>query len=453
MCEVRNVMARSIIAGIGDIDEIRLYRASKILATASKLLDHDIQDIPPELVIDVYYSFYAPLPVIEEDAAELLETGDPYDATRYTVVSMLLSNVNLWRLKPFTTGDSLTSLIASASFIEKLSKYLPQAERPTQRTGAKQGESGSGGSGKTSSMREQEIRQAVEKALEAAANDVKTAKSIKQLIAKMGIGKTSILEFDDTAEEIIKLARTTDISRILDRVEGIKVASSRNRHSSKSPRGWIEGVEYGSDLERIHPSQLALPEEYLYSAMADNRLLLYTKKMDLTRGPIYVLLDKSGSMVGSKIDWARAVAVALFKKSVEENRTFYARFFDSVAYQPIVMRPRSKPREIVKLLSYLARVRAGGGTDITRATSAAVDDILSIGSRAREDRVSDIILITDGEDKVSVDIIRRILKRGNVRLHTVMIQGDNPYLRAASYRYMIVKKLAGSEALKVLDFD
>ncbi len=447
-------MPRSIIAGIGDIDEIRLYRASKILNTASKLLDNDLADqIPPELVIDVYYSFYAPLPVVEDDAVELLETGDPFDATRYTVITMLLSNVNLWRLKPFTTSDPLTSLIASASFIEKLSRYLPQSERPTQRTGARQGESGTGGSGRSSTIREQEIRQAIEKALEAAANDVKTAKSIKQLIAKMGIGKTSILEFDDTAEEIIKLARSTDISRILDKVEGIKVASSKNRHSSRSPRGWVEGIEYGNDIERIHPSQLALPEEYLYSALADNRLLLYTKKMDLSRGPIYVLLDKSGSMVGSKIDWARAVAVALFKKSVEENRLFYARFFDSVAYQPIAMRPRSKPREVVKLLSYLARVRAGGGTDITRATSAAVDDIISLGSRSREDRISDIVLITDGEDKVSVDILRRILKRGSVRLHTVMVQGDNPYLRAASYRYMVVKKLAGSEALKVLDFD
>lgn len=162
-----------------------------------------------------------------------------------------------------------------------------------------------------------------------------------------------------------------------------------------------------------------------------------------------MLLDKSGSMVGTKIDWARAVAVALFKKAVEDNRLFYARFFDSIAYPPIVLKPRSKASEIVKLISYLARVRAGGGTDITRATAAAVEDILSLGEARR---ISDVVLITDGEDRLSSEIITKMTRKANLRLHTVMVQGHNPYLKKASYRYMVVKKLEESDALRVIDF-
>jgi len=443
-------MVHSIIEGVGEINEVRLYRAQKILGLVKKLSGaRSLEDIiPEELAVDVYYSFYLPVPLIAEDAREQLETGDPRDALRLSVVSNLLSNINLWRVKPYTVTDPLVSTVASASFIERLYKSLPRDRRQHR-----QGSSGrSGGTSMETQMGsgdEDKIRDAVEKAMEAAERDSRTAKSLKQMITRVGVGRTSILEFDESVEEVLRLARETDVERILEKVEGIKVALARSKAGSRYVKGWIDGIEYGSDVERIHDTQLALPEEYFYYSLANNKLLLYRKILPASKGPIYVLLDKSGSMVGTKIDWARAVAVALFKKAVEDNRLFYARFFDSVAYPPIMLKPRSRASDIVKLLSYLARVRAGGGTDITRATAAAVDDIIHSG---RGNRVSDVVLITDGEDRLSSEIISRMMKRGNLRLHTVMVQGHNPYLQKASYRYLVVKKLEDSDALRVVDF-
>ena len=443
-------MVHCIIAGVGEIDEIKAYRAQKILSLASKLSGaRGLEEvIPPELVVDIYYSFYLPVPTIAEDAIEELQTGDPRDSLRLAVVTSLLSNINLWRVKPYTVTDPLVSTVASASFVEKLYKALPR-DRRSQRRGRSGRSSGTSLESESGQGDEDKIREAVEKAMEAAERDSKTAKSIKQMITRVGVGKTSILEFDSSVEEIIKLARETDVERILEKVEGIKVALSRSKTGDRYSRGWIEGIEYGSDLERVHDTQLALPEDYFYYVLANNKLLLYKKILPSSRGPIYVLLDKSGSMVGTKIDWARAVAVALFKKAVEDNRLFFARFFDSVAYPPIMLKPRSRASDIVKLLSYLARVRAGGGTDITRATAAAVDDIIHSG-RARQ--ISDVVLITDGEDRLSSEIIVRLMRKANLRLHTVMVQGHNPYLQKASYRYLVVKKLEDSDALRVVDF-
>ncbi len=443
-------MTHSIIAGVGEIDEIRMYRAQKIIKLASRISGaQGLEDtIAPELAVDIFYSFYLPLPVLAEDAAEQLETGDPRDALRLSVVTQLLGNINLWRVKPYTVTDSLVSTVAAASFVERLYRALPKDY--TRQRSSRQGRSGGRGMESMGTRgSEDKIKEAVEKAMEAAERDSRTAKSIKQMITKVGVGRTSVLEFDESVEEILRLARETDVERILEKVEGIRVAFSKSRAGDRFVKGWVEGVEYGGDLERLHDSQLALPEEYFYYSLANNKLLLYKKVLPASRGPIYVLLDKSGSMVGTKIDWARAVAVALFRKAVEDNRLFYARFFDSVAYPPITLRPRSRAGEVVKLLSYLARVRAGGGTDITRAAAAAVEDILSV-RRARE--ISDIVLITDGEDRLSSDILSRLMKKGNLRLHTVMVQGHNPYLKKASYRYLVVKKLEESDALRVMDF-
>jgi len=96
-------------------------------------------------------------------------------------------------------------------------------------------------------------------------------------------------------------------------------------------------------------------------------------------------------------------------------------------------------------------LRTGGGTDITRAISAAVEDIgkLKLGGR---ERLSDIVLITDGEDRLSPEVLQRMLKSANARLHSVMIQGHNTFLQQVSYRYLTVRKLERHEALEVVDF-
>ncbi len=435
---------KSVISGIGVIDDIRRYRGTRILDIASKLMGQSTPDfVTPELAVDIFYSFLLPIPSVVES---LEESGvDEETLFRFNVISALLSNPNMWSIKPYTIADSATSLVASASFIEKLVKLL-QRRGGGQRGSSGRGDEKSGLEPGGEVLDEKMVNEAVNKALEQVEKDVKVAKDVKRLLTGLGAGKGSVLAFDESMEEVLRLARETDISRVLEKIEGLRLPAVRARYE-RFNRGWMDGIEVGSDLERLHYSQLALPSIYFLASLADSKLLLYKKVTPVSRGPIYVLMDKSGSMVGTKIDWARAVAVALLRRAITEGRDFYARFFDSIAYPPVHVKPSSKVSDIVRALSYLARVKAGGGTDIARAILSACDDIEK-GQR----KVSDIILISDGEDRIPPDLLSRTLKKANARLHTIMIQGHNTYLKQISYRYMTVKKLETKEMLKVIDF-
>ena len=402
----------------------------------------------PELAVDLFYAFYLPVPQLDE--GEVVRAASEGELLRVMVVSGLLRSNAIWRVKPYTVADSMTSVVAAASFIERIASSLLSHRQVSSGSGGGGKEGPSSGEGSGDDRLEQSVASAVERALERIEQEVRTAKEIKQMIAGMGVGRSSVLEFDDSAEQIIKLARETDVERILRSLRGMKLRFSRSKLERRHSKGWIRGLEFGSDVERVHYSQLALPDEIFYAHYSNSKLLLYEKVLEASRGPIYVLLDKSGSMVGSKIDWARAVAVALFKKAVDEGRRFYARFFDSVPYQPIIMKPNAKTRDIVNMLSSLARVKAGGGTDIESAIAAAVNDIMA--SPRGDERISDIILITDGEDRINVGNVKTMLDEVDARLHSVVIQGHNPHLQKISYRYMTVKRLTEKEALTVVEF-
>ncbi|MCE4604613.1 MAG: VWA domain-containing protein [Aeropyrum sp.] len=450
---------RSLIKGVGLVDEVKLYRGSKIISTAQKLSLGQVPEIiSPEMAVDVFYSFFYPVPRMDDEALQDLDPTDEAAVFRAKVLEKLLMSPNLWRAKPYTTADSLTSVVAAASFVERLARMLSRMQRSNSGRSGEEGDrrEGRGESGESgesqSGMDEEKLGEAVEKALETAEKDASAAKNLKQLLSMMGAGDTSVLAFDENFDLILRIARETDVSRILENVQGIKeIIRKRSRRESRSPKGWMEGLEYGSDLERLHYSQLVLPDEYFWASYSSSKLLLYRKVLDSAMGPIYVLLDKSGSMVGAKIDWARAVAVALFKRSLSENRRFSARFFDSITYPAIHLRPSSKPKEFLELVKYLAAVKAGGGTDITAAIRTAAEDIVK--SPRGEEKVSDIVLITDGEDRLNSDVVEQSLKRAGARLHTVVVQGHNPYLKRVSYRYMSVRKLENKEAVRVIDFD
>ncbi|HID09509.1 TPA: hypothetical protein EYP13_04725 [Candidatus Micrarchaeota archaeon] len=105
-----------------------------------------------------------------------------------------------------------------------------------------------------------------------------------------------------------------------------------------------------------------------------------------------------------------------------------------------------KSGDAIKLLEYMARVSAVGGTDITRALIAATEDIRSRILRG----LSDIVLITDGEDRIAVEVVRRHLSRSRSNLLTVMIQGSNPDLKNLSSKYFLVAALDKDEALRVI---
>jgi uncharacterized protein with von Willebrand factor type A (vWA) domain len=226
-----------------------------------------------------------------------------------------------------------------------------------------------------------------------------------------------------------------------------KMVERFKRRTTKSSKGELQGYELGSDVERLVPTELIYPEIYLDMKISEGKLLLYDKLLPESQGPLYVLVDKSGSMEGDKIKWAKATAIALFMRSRRERRDYYIRFFDGSPHQLVRISKRLRGREVLSFIDYLARVKSGGGTDITKALVTACDDIKCGSSKG----ISDVILITDGEDRISEHLVRRKLKVVGVRLVTVMIMGENKDLRSLSSKYLRVVKLSQKEIIKVAE--
>ena len=159
------------------------------------------------------------------------------------------------------------------------------------------------------------------------------------------------------------------------------------------------------------------------------------------------VVHNSGSMEGEKIRWAKATAIALFLRARREGRDFFLRFFNGLPHPLIKIPRRMKPSDAISLLKYLSRVKGGGGTDITRAIVTACDDISSGVTRGS----SDIVVVTDGEDRISESIVERKLRAANARLVSVMIIGENKDLRRLSHKYFRALKLSSDEILRVAE--
>ncbi|MEM3980479.1 MAG: hypothetical protein QXF79_04395, partial [Ignisphaera sp.] len=144
-----------------------------------------------------------------------------------------------------------------------------------------------------------DLRNSVRNALKKTSEYAETIKELQHFVQgyRAGVGHT--LDLDEDVLTTLKLVRNTDIRNILRFLTRVPdVRSVMKKKKLLYQRGEVEGYATGSDIERIVPTELAYPSIYLYTKIAENKLLVYNKVLYMSMGPIYVLLDKSGSMDG-----------------------------------------------------------------------------------------------------------------------------------------------------------
>jgi len=422
-----------VLKGIKYDDPLTRYRGEKVLSIA-KRLNREVSSLDLDLAVDTFYSFYLPFPVTVP-----LNKVPKGKERNYYLIRELLDLQDFHKVKNYTIANTHMSTLISASFLE----YVVNELRNEVMQGGKEGEEGS------ESIDRASISRAVKRAMEKVKEESKTLKNIQKLLSignEPGTG--SVFDMEESGDEVIRLARNTDIKRLLEVISMVpQITHKVKRRVERSTKGELVGYELGSDLERVVPTELKLPKLYFRIKFVESKLLLYEKVLPKTLGPFYLLIDKSGSMEGEKIMWAKATAIALLMRARKENRDFYLRFFDGLPHPLIKVPRRMKTSDMISLIKYLARVKGGGGTDITRAIATACDDITSGTIKGK----SDVIIITDGEDRISETIVERKLKTANARLISVMILGENRDLRRLSHRYLRVLRLSGEEILKVVE--
>lgn len=301
---------------------------------------------------------------------------------------------------------------------------------------------------------------AVEKAAEDALRATQEYADLKNELESSAsmLGGASGRGYAHDAISVIQFLRNPDMVRR--RVRLVKLAlhffnrfmnlipTSLQHQQTVSLFGGISGVDRmirESQLKDILPTELAalaIQDEQLRKLLRLDFLLRLSQKQVMvyqraaTVKPV-VFIDKSGSMVESmpgtdipKISMAAGLALALHRKL---DADIY--LFDTEVEGPV---PRSK------IVDTLLKIMADGGTRIEEV----LRKVLEIG---RKDYV--YIIISDGIDEVSSDIINELRKQGllkNVRFIVVPPSWEASWLK--NFRYVYARDVAQFEkgAVKVL---
>ncbi|WP_242334595.1 VWA domain-containing protein [Anaeromyxobacter sp. SG66] len=191
-----------------------------------------------------------------------------------------------------------------------------------------------------------------------------------------------------------------------------RIAASKRRHKYRHGADEISDIEIGAELGRLLPAELvklANPRlrPVLMRNLVERSALQYQiiGNEPLGKGPLVVLLDKSGSMDGPRDVWATALALALLDQAHRERRMFAFICFDArVKFETVV-----KPGEMLPEKGLF--VSCAGGTEIAVAVARGLELIASDQGKLNK---ADLVLVTDGgSDTASAPALRDLaLKLG-----------------------------------------
>ena len=135
-----------------------------------------------------------------------------------------------------------------------------------------------------------------------------------------------------------------------------------------------------------------------------------------TRLSLILIIDKSGSMLGKKMLFAKKATIELVKQ-LKANDNFGIIAFDTVPYTIVELQPNEDvKREIIRKLSML---KADGGTDIFPAMDAAYQQL-----RKKNSKVNHVILLSDGNTRSVFYYYNKLISRfqqANMTVSTIAL--------------------------------
>lgn len=242
------------------------------------------------------------------------------------------------------------------------------------------------------------------------------------------------------------------LARLIGRMRSI--ARQRQRDRIEHRRDEIHSITLGRDLGRVLPYEIAMlknPDRRFdfFRRYTEGQLLQYDLRArePMERGPMIVLVDKSGSMgVGGAMDRASAVALALADTASRQKRQAAVIHFDTKVHQTEELKPGE--RDIQKMIR-ICNVGPSGDTLYDPVFIVAMDM-----SQRSEYKRADVVLITDGICELGM--LAAVLdwkKRTGTRIWSVLISNakDSPELKQYSDRVWAVPSLSDDVAGEIFE--
>lgn len=226
--------------------------------------------------------------------------------------------------------------------------------------------------------------------------------------AQGGDGSDAIAAMD-LSEQLANNTLLAHLARLI----GALQLEARAARRERVPRAKTEvfGLTQSADLARLLPQELAAMSHPVlrrdfHRRFIERQLMTYRMRGQARdgRGPAVVCLDVSGSMMGAKAIWAKAIALTLADLARRQKRAVTVLTFSSGASNlrehSLVRTSGSakaaRPRFGRGALLTFAQQQVGGGTDFEPPLRRAQE---IIEQDRRFDR-GDIVFITDGEARV-----------------------------------------------------
>ena len=258
----------------------------------------------------------------------------------------------------------------------------------------------------------------------------KTSEAVNALVAAgCGTGDGSDGKEPVTKELIAKAMSLADFGKIVDMVGKMQQAADQKAEEATGVgRLAPNGLHLSKELTDLLASEWALedasPDAWL-KRFLDGQMLGVERESPepKAKGDVIVMVDKSGSMNGARIEWARALAFAAIQRATREGRRWVLAMYSDQGS----MRYATVAGGMAKALDTLS-VGASGGTDTDWAVREAC-------TRARKDigdlRDPDVLLITDGDWPPFSPATMAAIGEGKTRLFVVQLDGTPAKIEGA----------------------
>lgn len=377
----------------------------------------------------VFYGLYDSLADLSETPAEGLEV-------EHELMRKSLELPEFKTLRNEVSDDELASLLGMQEFSSNLINKLPDEVKKDMEDNQKaqddlknlvnQAQQQKGGNQPDPQL-QKKIANAQKKASQAAQNALnsmdknknqvanslatsmkkasKDIKDSKDTMNMLGCGSENGKLSHEDLENAQKLSKILSDNKRLKKIIDLIGAMNSvvDSETKKSMSGHEQLVDYQRkelDLENLAPEEwlgLGSPEGSALKIdfdmrMADNDVLhcQYDGEAPLGKGPMIVLKDTSGSMMGDRMELANALDFAIMRQMMKDHRRFISIPF-SAGDDWHMFEPGEHP-DMKEILDHLS-ISYGGGTDPYPPLNAAVDKILE----STNFKKAGILIITDGE--------------------------------------------------------
>ena len=406
------------------LDQWSLRKGDELLKESSKLRKLGLSS---ECVSDLHASAFLPNPELVESCS---------DPLRKQFIQELLSTPTYQSLHESTKLNTVAAEIAACSFAEQfhlLAARSPDTSQPSKPSGF-----------------DVAVRASASRAAKDAVEGVQELESVTQAMG-MGAGEPGSSDVNAIASAF-KAARSNKALMRICVLAGKYKQLAQGLDKARSKNGFEEvtGLESGNDISRLVPSELmklGIPELEL------DFLRRFVEKQTLCRefdaeekvglGPIVIVIDESGSMVGHRNESAKAIALTLAWIARQQGRWCGLVAFSGGSGHRVLSLPPERWNQ-VDLLDWLGSfLGMGSDQDVPIGEMPAI--FTEIGAPVGN---TDLIYVTDAELRISdkkASAFKAWKRTVQTRLISLVLNSDPGDLSSISDEVHLINSLDPTE--------